>query len=56
MNRFRINARGTGDAQYHPRMMLALPIYCYANGIFSSRRVERATYRDIGARYLTADP
>lgn len=55
MARFQVNARGTGDAQYHPRMMLALLIYCYANGIFSSRRIERATYRDIGVRYLTAD-
>ena len=36
-------------------MMLALLIYCYANGVFGSRRIERATYRDIGARYLTAD-
>jgi transposase len=25
-------------AQYHPRMMLVLLVYCYANGIFSSRR------------------
>jgi hypothetical protein len=31
--------------------MLALLIYSYANGIFSSRRIERATYRDIGVRY-----
>ena len=43
MGRFKVNARGTGDAQYHPRMMLALLIYCSANGIFSSRRIERAT-------------
>ncbi len=52
---FRVNHRGTGSAQYSPRMMLALLVYCYANGIFSSRRIERATYRDIGVRYLTAD-
>jgi hypothetical protein len=45
---FKVNERGTGSAQYHPRMMLALLIYCYANGLFSSRRIERATYRDIG--------
>ena len=56
MHRFRVNERGSGSAQYHPRMMLALLIYCYANGVFGSRRIERATYRDIGARYLTADP
>ncbi len=52
---FRINERGTGSRQYPPRIMLSLLIYCYANGIFSSRRIERATYRDVGVRYLTAD-
>jgi transposase len=52
---FKVNDRGTGSAQYHPRMMLALLIYCYANGIFSSRRIERATYRDIGVRYVAAN-
>jgi transposase len=52
---FKVNVRGTGSAQYPPRMMLSLLIYCYANGIFSSRRIERATYRDIAVRYLTGD-
>jgi len=55
LKHFRYNERGTGSAQYHPQMMLALLIYCYANGVFSSRRIERATYRDIGVRFLTAD-
>ncbi len=55
MEKFNINKRGTGSAQYHPRMMLALLIYCYANGIFSSRKIERATYRDIGVRFITAN-
>ena len=55
ISRFRVNVRGTGSAQYHPRMMLALLIYAYANGVFGSRRIERATYRDIGFRFLTAD-
>ena len=44
----RVNERGTGSRQYPPSMMLALLIYSYANGVFSSRRIERATYRDIG--------
>ncbi|MGH6904252.1 MAG: transposase [Geminicoccaceae bacterium] len=52
---FKVNDRGTGSAQYHPRMMLALLIYCYANGIFSSRRIERATYRDLGVRFVAAN-
>src|SRR5690606_16675426 len=41
--------------QYNPRMMLALLIYCYANGIFGSRRIERATYRDVGVRFVAAN-
>lgn len=52
---FAVNHKGCGDAQYSPHTMLALLIYCYANGIFSSRRIERATYRDVAVRYLTAD-
>ena len=52
---FKVNHRGTGSAQYHPRMMLALMIYCYANGIFSSRRIERTTHRDIGVRFVAAN-
>lgn len=51
----RVNARGTGSAQYPPSMMLALLIFSYANGLFSSRRIERATHRDIAVRYLTGD-
>ena len=55
MESFRVNERGTGSAQYHPRTMLGLLVYCYANGIFGSRRIERATYRDIGVRYIAAN-
>jgi transposase len=51
----KVNRRGTGSEQYPPRMMLALLIYCYANGVFSSRRIERTTYRDVAVRYLTGD-
>lgn len=50
-----VNRRGSGSEQYPPRMMLALVIYSYANGVFGSRRIERSTYRDIAVRYLTGD-
>ncbi len=53
--RLKINRRGCGSEQYPPKMMLQLLIYCYANGIFSFRRIERATYRDVAVRFLTAD-
>ncbi len=55
MDTFKVNHRGTGSKQYPPRMMLALLIYCYAHGVFSSRRIERATYRDVAVRYLTGN-
>jgi len=49
---FIVNDMGTGKAQYHPHMMLALLIYCYSHGIFSSRKIERATFKDVAVRYL----
>lgn len=55
LSTFRVNHRGSGDEQYSPHLMLALLIYCYANGVFASRRIERATYRDVAVRYLMAD-
>lgn len=52
---FQVNHRGAGSRQYPPRMLLALLIYCYCYGIFSSRKIERATYRDVAVRFLTGD-
>lgn len=49
---FQLNHRGTGDEQYPPRMMLALLIYCYATGRFSSRVIEAATEGDVFVRYI----
>lgn len=45
--------RGGGSAPYPPKMMLALLFYCYAQGIFSSRKIERATYERIPVLYIT---
>ena len=44
-----------GTRPYHPRMMLALLIYAYSNGVYSSRRIEQATYDQIPFRVLTAN-
>jgi transposase len=52
---FAVNQKGCGDAQYPPHAMLALLICCYAHGLFSSRRIERATHRDVAVRYLMAN-
>ena len=50
-----VNERGTGSRQYPPSMMLALLIYCYATGAFSSRQIERATYDSMAVRYICAN-
>ncbi len=55
LQQFRVNRRGTGSAQYPPKMMLALLIYCYATGSFSSREIEALTYSQVSVRYLCAN-
>jgi transposase len=50
-----VNQRGTGSAQYPPRLLLGLLVYCYATGLFSSRQIERATYENVAVRLLCAD-
>lgn len=49
---FQVNARGTGNAQFPPSMMLSLLIYNYAVGRMSSRQIEKATYEDVASRYI----
>ncbi len=51
---FSINHRGTGSAQYPPSMLLALLVYCYATGRFSSRVIEEASWCDVAVRYICA--
>lgn len=50
----RVNARGTGSAQYPPSLMLGLLIYCYATGTFSSRKIEALTHDSVAVRFLCA--
>ena len=45
-------ADGQGSTAYHPRMMVALIMYCYCKGIRSSRAIEMATFDDVGARVI----
>jgi transposase len=43
---------GRGSAAYHPEVLLGLLVYGYATGVFSSRKIERATYDSVAFRYL----
>ena len=47
--------RGSGEASYHPRLLLGLIIYGYATGVFSSRQLERATYDSVAFRFIAAN-
>ena len=47
--------RGSGSDAYHPTMMLGLLIYGYASGVYSSRRIQAATYESIAFRYIAAN-
>ena len=47
--------RGSGSASYHPKMLLGVLVYGYATGVFSSRKLERATYDSVAFRFLAAN-
>jgi transposase len=49
------NGDGRGFPPYHPRMMVKLLVYGYCTGVFSSRKIERATYVDVAFRVLAAN-
>jgi transposase len=46
---------GGGKQPYHPAMLLALLFYGYATGVFSSRKLEQATYDSVALRFITGD-
>lgn len=49
----RIQAKDSrGNRPFHPKMMTALLLYGYCVGVMSSRKIERATYRDVAFRVI----
>ena len=47
--------RGAGSAAYHPSLLLGILVYGYATGVFSSRKLERATYDSVAFRFVAAN-
>jgi len=45
----------SGSEAYHPALLLALLVYGYATGTFSSRKIERATYDSVAFRFIAAN-
>lgn len=47
--------RGSGSASYHPSVLLSILVYGYATGVFSSRKLERATYDSVAFRFIAGN-
>src|SRR4051812_31257301 len=47
--------RGCGEASYHPAVLLGILVYGYATGVFSSRKLERASYDSVAFRFVAAN-
>ncbi|MEF8734615.1 MAG: IS1182 family transposase [Candidatus Accumulibacter meliphilus] len=46
---------GRGSKAYHPATLLGILVYGYITGIFSSRRLEQASYDSIAFRFIAAN-
>src|SRR6185436_1120325 len=44
-----------GQPPFHPRMMVALLLYCYATGTRSSRKIMRRCHVDVACRVLVGE-
>src|SRR3954447_5567692 len=44
-----------GQPPFHPRMMVALLLYCYATGTRSSRKIMRRCQTDVACRMIVGD-
>jgi len=45
----------SGSAAFHPALLLSILIYGYATGVFSSRKLEHATYDSVAFRFVAAN-
>ena len=44
-----------GGTAYAPEILLGLQLYGYATGVFSSRKIERATYESVPFRFIAGN-
>ena len=47
--------KGCGSSPYDPKMLLSLLFYGYSTGIFSSRKIEKATYDSVAFRFIAGN-
>jgi transposase len=46
---------GRGSKAHHPEVLLPLLFYGYATGLYSSRKIEQATYDSVAFRFIAAN-
>jgi transposase len=46
---------GKGSKAYHPEVLLSLLFYGYATGVYSSRKIEKATYDSVAFRFISGN-
>ena len=46
---------GRGSKAHHPATLLAILVYGYATGVFSSRKLETATYDSVAFRFVACN-
>mgnify|MGYP003503662585 FL=1 len=44
-----------GSEAHHPSILISLLIYGYATGVYSSRKIEQATYDSLAFRYISGN-
>ncbi len=45
--------KGGGTSSYHPKMMLKVIVYAYTQKIYSSRKIEKALWENIGFMWIS---
>ena len=55
LHKLKMPYTGVGSEAFNPEMLLALLFYGYATGVFSSRKLEAATYDSLAFRYIAAN-
>lgn len=47
--------QGKGTTAYDPKLLLALLFYSYSTGVFSSKKIEMATYGSVAFRFIAGN-
>ena len=47
--------KGKGSVAYDPKLLLSLLFYGYSTGVFSSRKIEAATYDSVAFRFISGN-